>query len=107
MSDLQWDRNFALEQTAGDEELLEELLDLFRDASKGDLEQLKTAVEAGDASSIVTAAHSLKGASASLGIEGIRELAAAMESAARDGSVDVAKDNLGSMTAMLDQLNSL
>lgn len=107
MSDLQWDRNFALEQTAGDEELLEELLDLFRDASNGDLEQLKRAVEAGDTSGVVTAAHSLKGASASLGIEGIRELAAAMESAARDGSVAIAEESLDAMTSMLEQLNSL
>lgn len=107
MSDLQWNRSFALEQTAGDEELLEELLDLFRDASKGDFQQLKRAVAAGDAAGIVSAAHSLKGASASLGIEGVRQLATAMETAAREGSVNVAEDNLEVMETMLEQVNSL
>lgn len=107
MSSLQWDKEFALEQTAGDEELLEELLDLFKDASRGDFEQLKSAVAAEDASGIVAAAHSLKGASASLGIEGIRQLATDMESAAREGSVTVARDQLDAMAAMLEQVNTL
>lgn len=107
MSDLQWDRNFALEQTADDEELLEELLDLFRDASKGDFQQLKRAVAAGDTSGVISAAHSLKGASASLGIEGVRQLATAMESGAREGSVEVAKDKLDAMANLLEQVNSL
>ena len=31
MADVQWDRDFALEQAADDEELLAELIDLFHD----------------------------------------------------------------------------
>jgi hypothetical protein len=37
MADLHWNKAFALEQTAGDEELLEELLLLFKDSSASDL----------------------------------------------------------------------
>ena len=33
MVDLGWDRNFAFEQSGDDEEILEELLGLFRDSS--------------------------------------------------------------------------
>lgn len=101
MSDLLWNREFALEQTAGDEELLEELLLLFKDSSSQDFEQLCRAADSGDAQGIVSAAHSIKGAAASLGIEGVRALALEMETAAREGSVDCALRNREKMAALL------
>ncbi|MGD9950358.1 MAG: Hpt domain-containing protein [Desulfobulbus sp.] len=101
MADLQWNKAFALEQTAGDEELLEELLILFKDSAAADLEQLRQAITADDAPGVVRAAHSLKGASASLGIEGIREVAMAMESDARGGSTTVALKKIGEMSELL------
>lgn len=107
MADLQWNKEFALEQTAGDEELLDELLVLFKDSSASDLAQLQQAVEAQDAEGVVRAAHSLKGASASLGIEGIRQVAMAMEADARTASVRVAKERLGEMEALLTQMQEL
>lgn len=107
MADLQWNKAFALEQTAGDEELLEELLVLFRDSSASDLEQLRQAVITGDAAGVMRAAHSLKGAAASLGIEGIRQVAMAMEIDGRNNSVAVAREKLTTMTELLDQLNNL
>ena len=69
MADLLWNKEFALEQTAGDEELLAELLVLFKDSSASDFALLQQAVAAQDTEGVVRAAHSLKGASASLGIE--------------------------------------
>ncbi len=107
MADLQWNKEFALEQTAGDEELLDELLVLFKDSSASDLAQLQQAVEAQDAEGVVRAAHSLKGASASLGIEGIRQVAMAMEADARTASIRVAKERLGEMEALLTQMQEL
>jgi histidine phosphotransfer protein HptB len=107
MADLQWNKAFALEQTAGDEELLEELLVLFRDSSVADYSQLQEAVAANDAASVVRAAHSLKGASASLGIEGIRQLAFVMETDGRNNSVAVAKEKLSEMAELLAQLKNL
>jgi HPt (histidine-containing phosphotransfer) domain-containing protein len=107
MADLQWNKEFALEQTAGDEELLDELLVLFKDSSASDLAQLQQAVEAQDAEGVVRAAHSLKGASASLGIEGIRQVAMAMEADARAASIRVAKERLGEMEALLTQMQEL
>ena len=107
MSDLQWDRAFALEQTAGDEELLEELLTLFKDSSAGDYEKLCQAALSGDAEGVMAAAHSLKGAAASLGIEGIRVLALEMETAARQGSVDCAVKKKDEMAALLAQIKTL
>ena len=107
MADLQWNKAFALEQTAGDEELLEELLELFKDSASADLEQLQQAVAKGDTAGVVRAAHSLKGASASLGIEGIREIATAMESEARDGSLTVAKNKINEMSELLQLVQAM
>lgn len=107
MAELLWDKAFALEQTAGDEELLEELLVLFKDSSASDLEQLQQAAATSDAAGVVRAAHSLKGASASLGMEGIRQLAMEMEADGRNNSVTVAREKLASMSSLLDQLKSL
>jgi len=107
MSDLLWKREFALEQTAGDEELLEELLTLFKDSSAQDYEQLCQAAASGDAEGVIAAAHSLKGASASLGIEGVRLLALEMETAAREGSVDCALKKQKDMAGLLDECGKL
>lgn len=107
MSDLLWDRDFALEQTAGDEELLEELLTLFKDSSTDDYKMLCQAAESGDAKGVVAAAHSLKGAAASLGLEAIRQLALEMESAAREGSVDCARMKKEEMGGLLSAVKAL
>ena len=107
MADLQWNRDFALEQTAGDEELLAELLTLFRGSSAQDLEQLRRAVAADNPAEVVTAAHSLKGASASLGLEGIRQVAMLMESDGRNNSTAVAKDKLAVMVELIGLLDTL
>jgi histidine phosphotransfer protein HptB len=107
MADLHWNKAFALEQTAGDEELLEELLVLFRDSSVSDYAQLQQAVAACDAAGVVRAAHSLKGAAASLGIEGIRQSAHDMETDGRNNSVAVAREQLSAMGDLLEQLKNL
>ena len=107
MADLRWNKAFALEQTGGDEELLEELLVLFRDSSVSDYAQLQQAVAANDATGVMRAAHSLKGAAASLGIEGIRQLALDMETDSRNNSVTVARAHLTAMGNLLEQLKTL
>lgn len=107
MADLLWNKAFAMEQTADDQELLTELLELFRDSAAADLELLRQAVAANDPAGVVRAAHSLKGASASLGIEGIRQLVMAMETDGRDNSVAMARDHLAVLTELISQLDSL
>ncbi len=107
MVDLQWNRDFALEQVADDEELLDELLTLFKESSASDLKLLRQAVAAEDPAGVLRAAHSLKGASASLGLEGIRQLALAMENDGRNGSVTVAAAKLSDLALLLTQLDTL
>lgn len=105
--DLQWNRDFALEQTAGDEELLEELIILFKDSSLSDFSKLEEAVNNNEVDGIVAAAHSLKGAAASLGVESIRALAMDIETAARENRTDNLQDRVATMESLIKQLNEL
>lgn len=108
MNSLQWNKEFALEQTAGDKELLEELLLLFKDSSAADFQQLQEAVQAGDMASILSAAHSIKGAAASLGIEGIRSVSLEIEQTAREegDKADIEK-RASQLGELLGQFNAL
>ncbi len=104
---LNWDREFALEQTAGDEELLAELMVLFKDSAADDLINLKEAINDDSPANVVSAAHSLKGSAASLGIESVRKLASEMEEDGRNGSISKARDGLVGMEALLEEVNRL
>ena len=107
MAELHWDKATALVETAGDEALLEELLSLFRAAAAEDLEQMRQAVTAGDVAATMAAAHSLKGAAASLGIESIRSLAETVEQAGSASAPAAAREALPVLADLLDQLAAL
>ncbi len=105
--ELQWDREYALEQTAGDAELLAELITLFVDSAAADLEALRQAVVDTNAPGVVRAAHSIKGAAATLGLETIRDLALAMEADGRADSVQYAAKHLVRLEGLLGQVTAL
>lgn len=108
MSVLDWDRQFALEQAAEDTELLQELIDIFKDSFNSDMGLLKEGLrEEGGAAKICRAAHSIKGAAASLGIKGIHRLAMSIEEESRNGGVSLARENLTLLEAMGEELAKL
>ena len=72
--DLNWDMEFALEQAADDAELFRELLEIFKQACSDDLVSIRGGLDSGDPKRIYAAAHSMKGAAASLGMVRIRDL---------------------------------
>ncbi len=84
MANIDWDRSFALEQAGDDEEMLAELLVLFRDSSAVDLSRIRDGLNRQDVIAVADAAHSIKGAAASLGMEGVRKLAADLERMGRN-----------------------
>lgn len=88
MGDLRWNRDFAFEQSGEDTELLEELLDLLVVSSISDLAKVEAGFASGDGDVIADAAHSIKGASASLGVEGLREVAYDFEKKGRAGDLE-------------------
>lgn len=104
---LQFDRDFAYEQAGEDEELLAELLDLLRQSSKDDLARIKQAADSRDADAVADGAHSIKGAAASLGINGLRDVAADMEKKGRDGDLEGALSHLDVLESFVSELDSL
>lgn len=107
MSDLQWDRAFALEQAGDDEELLAELLDLLRTSAADDLERIKAAAAAGKAGAVADAAHNTKGAAASLGVDSLRRVAHALEEAGRSGNLAAVEPDIAAMAGLIAQLRTI
>lgn len=107
MDDLHWNKEFAMMQVDNDEELLQELLTIFKDSSASDLAILTQAVATGDPVEARSASHSIKGAAASLGLEAIRDVSKAMEQDCREGSLVVAREKLPQLESLLAQLQDL
>jgi HPt (histidine-containing phosphotransfer) domain-containing protein len=107
MITLKWDKDFALEQTADDEELLKELLEIFKGSFQSDLQLIKQGLAEGSASKISAAAHSIKGAAASLGILGINEIAMQVEEDSRSGGLAVAQEKIEDLQTLLAKIQAL
>lgn len=107
MIDLQWHRGFALKQAMDDEDILAELLALFRKSATGDLEKIQIAADSDDAEAAGYAAHSIKGAAASLGISRLQELACEMEKAGRDRNIELIRQKIPILQAMINKLAAL
>ncbi len=107
MNTLKWDKKFALDQAADDAELLQELLEIFKESYGSDVILIKEGIQKGDAKQVYSASHSIKGAAASLGIEGIRDIAMSVEADSRNGSLAVAKAKIQDLEEMLLQLQDL
>lgn len=71
-----------------DVEDIQELLDLFVETTRVDLEELKEALKVKDAARVHSKTHSIKGASGNLGLSGFYKLAKKADDLARDGILD-------------------
>ncbi len=79
MNLVRWDETFALHQVGDDRELLQELVEIFKESFAADYSVLKQGVAENSDSQITRALHSIKGAAANLGFKGIARLAAEIE----------------------------
>lgn len=107
MSGLKWDRQFALEQAADDEELLQELIEIFKKSCSDDYKSMQISIDEKDHTKACAAAHSIKGAAASLGIIGIRDIASEIELDSRAGSLAAAQNRIAELNELLQQLQNL
>jgi len=89
-----WDRAAALKRLDGDEALLSELMDMLLNQIEEGIAHLAEAIARGDARGVEQTAHSLKGASASLGAERFRQCAFQLEQVGRSGDLSDAADAL-------------
>ncbi|MBW1869228.1 MAG: Hpt domain-containing protein [Deltaproteobacteria bacterium] len=87
----------------GEDEYLE-LIELLIDTGTVDVEKLRSAIEEGNAEEAANAAHSLKGASGSLGLMEIYGLAQKTEKEARNNSLDGLVESVQTLKAQIDSL---
>ncbi len=102
-SDWVYDRSELLRRLGGDNDLLNELLGMYRDSLPEHGEALAEAIERRDAASFASNAHKLKGVSANLGIDPLRALAARMEQAGNSGDIGEATRLLGLYEKEMDR----
>lgn len=107
MGALNWNKSFALEQAAEDAELLQELVEIFKDSFRSDCALIEAGLAGKDVQQICSAAHSIKGASASLGIDGITAIAREIENDSRAGNTTVAQQKIAELVAMMTELEKL
>ena len=86
-----FNRQALLQRVDGDEELLEELLHIFLDHTPQQLQDIRRALEAGDAPGLMGQAHSLKGAAASISAEALKEAAWQVELAGQNRALEEAQ----------------
>jgi HPt (histidine-containing phosphotransfer) domain-containing protein len=86
-------------QNAG---MFAELSDLYLAEAALQLDAMRKAAAGGDAEVLWKTAHTLKGASANLGAEGMRELASRLEKLGRAGQTQEAPSSLEAMGVELD-----
>lgn len=90
--------------TGLDPEEVIELLRLFCDTSRADLEQMGEAFETGDFRQICDRAHSVKGAALNLSLRDLASAAASVEDCARRGAAERARLSFG---LLRDRFNSV
>ena len=86
-SEVLWDMSRTLEQLGGDETLLQEVMEIFLDQAPKHLEALRLAVAQGQAETVETTAHTLKGELGYLGIPEISQRASEIEEIGRSKDV--------------------
>src|ERR1700733_1695711 len=100
-SQITWNRSAALEMLGGDEDLLNEMVEIFLSDSPKLLVRLEEALALGDSSKLELAAHSLKGELQYLGVLEAIDQAQRLEIAGRDGELGGAEDLLAALRGRL------
>jgi two-component system, sensor histidine kinase and response regulator len=85
-----FNRQALLQRVEGDEELLEEMLDIFLEYTPQQLQEIRQALKSGDAPGLQGRAHSIKGAAASISAEAVREAAGQLEQAGKNHDLEQA-----------------
>lgn len=86
------DRQALLDRVVGDEPLMREILQIFRDERERRMAAVRQAMEARDAAAIGVAAHAINGAAGNIGAERVRRVAARLQNLGRSGSLDGADE---------------
>ena len=82
------------------------VIEQFLASVPGQIESLETSLAAADAAAVRLVAHSLKGASANVGGERLRQAASALEQAAEAGDLHAAKRHLADVRIQFEHLQA-
>ncbi len=99
-----FDRADLLARLGNDEQLFTEIVALFLEDAPRQIEAIGLAVDAGNSEDVWKNAHSLKGASANMGAENLRQAASELENAGRAGNLDDAVGLLSAIQTRFDVL---
>jgi CheY-like chemotaxis protein/HPt (histidine-containing phosphotransfer) domain-containing protein len=99
-----WDRKAFMDRIMDDEELAWDIVGGFRTDTANRVGIVRQAVADGNLTVVSTQAHSIKGAAANLGAEGLRDAALNMETVARDGRISECGAALKNLQGALLQL---
>jgi len=94
----------ALERLEGDRELLEELARLFADECPKSISEIRSALNAADFALLERLAHTLKGSSATMGAESVRQIALDLEMSSRARDLPLSKNLVEGLQTEIDRL---
>jgi two-component system sensor histidine kinase/response regulator len=100
------DREEALIRVGGDRQLLQELVEVFREECPVMMGEIRNAIQTGDAGKLKRMAHSLKSAVGTLGGKAAFELALRMEAMGREGDLGQAGATLPVLEQAIHQLQN-
>jgi CheY-like chemotaxis protein len=100
----QIDRASLLERVEGDQELLTEMIHLFKDDVPNLLAAMRNALEQGDMTVLERSAHSLKGALSNLSARAAAAAALQLEKDANNKDAESAKNSLAQVVRTMEQL---
>ena len=99
-----FDRAAFARQTGGDASLCGEIIQMFLEDCPVRVEEIRAAIDAGDAAALTSAAHALKGSAAYLSAGVLRACAADLERAGRERRLDAAPALLLALDAAVAEL---
>ena len=98
------DLESTMKRLKGDKEFLDMLLQVFLDDLPKKLGDLERAFGTSNIDTVLRAAHSLKGACATIGAEALRQTALELETAARNGDLRAARDAYAPLVPLAGEL---
>ncbi|MEI7969491.1 MAG: Hpt domain-containing protein [Betaproteobacteria bacterium] len=94
----------ALSMLGGDRELLDEVIVVAKEEMLRQLNALSHSLDTGDAATSRRHAHTLKGTVATLGANGVRDVALEIEHSARDGDLAKSRERLPALSGLVHEL---
>lgn len=98
------DRAKALELLGGDEEMLEQIYDMFVGYVPNQVNELKEAMKARDLETLNRISHSLKSNAGTIGCERLMSAAYQMEMAVKDNEIDLFERHFKDFQILLDSV---